>query len=137
MTDPLSISTSAVALLAACRSIGQFIATLIREKGPDSTIDALRADVDSLSTDVALVRDNRNTTQSSSVQQNVIWKRIETEQHDCDKTLRELKDFLMPLRRDVRSAIVIQLRSETVQGLRARISKHQQSLHFYVTLIVK
>jgi hypothetical protein len=135
--DPLSITTSALALLGVCRSIVNFFAAL----KPDGTVDAIRADIQSLEGDVEILYNDRNASQSLAIQPNQnrvkIGQRIEAELDGCRKTLQDLQDFLYPLQPNLRSALILQFNAEKVQGLRARIAKHQQTLQFYMILVVK
>ena len=140
MTDPLSIITSAITLLGTCQAIGKTIAKLICDTDSDATMEALRADVDSLSTDVNLVLQTCNQSQSSIVHQNLrveIWNKIQVEQCECENILQEGNEFLGTLRPGFLTTLFLPSPIEQVQGLRDRISKHQRSLHFYVSLITK
>jgi hypothetical protein len=145
--DGISTASSVIAIVTLCKSITKFVTKVIGEMSSEENIKELRADIHSLSEEVELVGEKCDQAQEPSSNFQIphrMLERINTRKCACHKTLNELKKLLEqanegyfstgPLKR-LKSAILTTLRSERVEKLQQEVTKHQQSLHFYVTLI--
>jgi len=138
---------SVTQLLANCKKIADFFSKVIREVGGDESVKTLKADIDSLSTELNLVDRKCNQAQQPSSPFRIdqyILDIFESEKLGCRRTLRELEKLLLEVSggslnpssfERFRHGILRSLRSPEVEELRKRVTKHQQQLHFYVTLI--
>jgi|SRR5271170_1003121 len=138
---------SVTQLLANCKRLADFVSKVIREAGAQESVKALRADIESLSAEVKLVDAKCTKAQQPSspfrIGQSVL-DMVETEKLLCQETLLELEELLAKVSGGslnpsslarYMQGILTTLRSSRVEDLQKRVTKHQQQLHFYVTLI--
>jgi len=143
----LGTVASVAQLVANCKRIADFVSRVIREAGDEDSVKTLRADIESLSAEVALVAIKCNQAQQPSspfrIDESVL-EIFEDEKLGCHETLKELEKLLAKVCGGslnpssfarYRQAILTALRSSEVEELQKRVTKHQQQLHFYVSLI--
>lgn len=145
MTDPVSVAASAATLAGICAKIGKYIWNLIGEIGPDGVISVLRIDVDSLSEELRLVNQKCQESAHQSSEFRIephVLVNIKNVQENCENTLKRLEAILDRICGfdanaigRVKAMVIQTLHSDEVLQLQNRMTKYQQSLHFYMTLI--
>jgi len=146
MAEAISTAASVVSIVNLCARITQFVTRVISEVSSEESIKELRADIQSLSEEVELV--DAKCAQAKLPSSNFaiphrMLDRIEVKKVACLTTLEELEGLLKTVScgfttgrlKHLASAILTTLHSQRVEKLQQDVTKHQQSLHFYVTLI--
>ena len=144
----ISEAESVATIVKLCVKITGFITDVIREVKSEEHVTKLRADIHSLSEEVELVDElckKAKLPSSTFVIPQRMLVRIETKKGACQKTLKELESLLMQVSGGFATgrlaryaqAISVLLRSDKIEKLRQDVTKHQQSFHYYVTLITE
>jgi len=146
MMDAVSAVSSAISIVNLCAKLTRFVTRVISEVSSEENVKELRADIQSLSEEVLLVDEKCKEAQDPSSNFHIpqrMLDRIETKERACENTLEELELLLKQVSGGFTAgrlarfatAILTTLRSSRVEKLQQDVTKHQQSLHFYVTLI--
>jgi len=142
--DPVSAATSAIALIKICNDIVNFVGRVNRAIGGEG-MEALKRDILSLSSQLESVNkvceDADSQSSSFSIEPHVReW--IEAVQRQCEIKLERLKTRLDQLcscdnttTGRLRMAVLELLGDDEVTRIRRDVTKHQQDLGFYLTLI--
>ena len=130
MADPLSIAASVVTLAQLCRSLAAFF-----RDTAGSTGRALRNDIKELENQLTeLGHQYDEATRSGIPIAPRISRRVVSIQAQCMEELDMLRKTLEPMRFTI-PEVITWLKKPDAMYVRDRISKHQQSLHYYFTLI--
>jgi predicted secreted Zn-dependent protease len=142
MVDPISVAGGVTKVLSIC---GKLLEAILTKITAHDVVQSLRQDLDELEQQVTYVQTQFKTAEEARIAiEPVILERVEKVHRDCSNTLEKLRIILEkscgtmdgPLTR-IKEEIMNRFQQEDVRHIRNRIATFQQTLQFYLILIVR